>query len=1286
MDYVSPTKPQLQKGLAVVVSFLLVVSLVGGALGTLVPQTALAATTSTLNPNGQGFYTAWTGNENDVDESGTPDCDDGSDGDDNVAESTTGDRESVLINLSSIPDGSTITSVDVQVTYRNGNGGSDDNGTFQTFTRLNGTDLDSGTNIIATDTTCTPGTQTINVADTVKSGATTLEIGVLKTANDTSEVYVGTIRAVVTYTEPIGDLSITCNSVSVSGSTWTMSGTWIANDFPGQDDQYDAAIFSPAATLADSSSKDIPDLFSILTGPTNTVGGPQEDMSGTWSNQVIFGTPPSAIFATLYHASVPGNESSGDATCSFTLPPQCSDGLNNDPSEDLDIDWPDDLGCTDASDNSESPNPVIPPTLTLQKTTTNDNGGTAIDTDWTLTATGPETISGEEGDASITGATVVVGSYDLSESGPAGYSASAWVCTGTGTQNDSDTVTLAAGQNATCTITNTDNAPSLTLVKVVTNDNGGPLLASSVTLTATGPTGFSGVGPSVSNGASFDIGSYNLSESAVPGYTPSDWVCVGGTQNDSDTVTLGLGQSATCTITNDDIAPTIKVFKTVTNDNGGEAVATGFSFLLDSIVSLIHNIAAQTTAGAHTVSEVSFFGYAPSSWGGDCAANGSITLALGQNATCSITNDDIAPTLTLEKTVVTLDGGTATEADFQGRIDGSDVAWDTPIVLNAGAHTASEVAGVSGYSPSAWGGDCATNGTITLAPGDQKTCTITNDDIAPGLTLKKVVTTDNGGNEDVPDFQGYIDDDPVDWNDAQPLIAGTYTLSEDGLSGYSPSSWSCTGGSLSGDEITIGVGETVECTITNDDIAPTITLVKDVTNDNGGDAGENDFGLSIGGALVDSEETLAVDANIPIEITELGLTGYSFVSITGEGCPTELGGTVNLNEGEDLTCTITNDDDVPSLILVKEVINDDGGDASASSWMLTATGPTPISGEGGASSNSEFEAGTYALSEEGPEGYAASAWSCEGGSQEGDSVAIALGDEVTCTITNDDSPAVLTIVKNTVGGDGTFDFNVTDGEFSTSPSIETSSGTGSSDVGLDVGTYSVTEDVPSGWTLTSVSCVIGESIENGEQISVGNGDQVTCTFTNTIVVPPPAEEQDVCPNLEGTQTSVPNGFHIDSGLDCIGGSTGNGGGGGGGFFGNPNDLFGGGGSGGGSVAGASIVIPQVLGETCGFSVDQYLRSGGARNNPDQVKKLQEFLNTHGFGSFNPTGNFGPLTLAAVNAFQMRYADEILKPWNLSRPTGLVYLTTLRQMNLIECPDLVIPIPNLIPWSANPSAQ
>ena len=53
--------------------------------GNVVATTAFTdAATGTLFPNGQGFYTAWTGDEDDIDETGTPDCEDNhTDGDGN---------------------------------------------------------------------------------------------------------------------------------------------------------------------------------------------------------------------------------------------------------------------------------------------------------------------------------------------------------------------------------------------------------------------------------------------------------------------------------------------------------------------------------------------------------------------------------------------------------------------------------------------------------------------------------------------------------------------------------------------------------------------------------------------------------------------------------------------------------------------------------------------------------------------------------------------------------------------------------------------------------------------------------------------------------------------------------------------------------------------------------------------------------------------------------------------------------------------------------------------------
>jgi parallel beta-helix repeat protein len=189
--------------------------------------------------------------------------------------------------------------------------------------------------------------------------------------------------------------------------------------------------------------------------------------------------------------------------------------------------------------------------LHLRKVVVNSNGGTRVATDWTLSAAGPTPISGAGSVDS--GAGFTAGIYTLSESGPAGYQANPWSCVG-GTQVNNQ-ITVAAGQDVTCTITNWNLIPALTLIKQVVNDGGGTALATDWTLTAAGPTPLSGTTP-VNSGPGFSAGIYTLSESGPGGYTAGAWNCVGGTQN-TNTITVGLGESATCTITNTYIPPPV---------------------------------------------------------------------------------------------------------------------------------------------------------------------------------------------------------------------------------------------------------------------------------------------------------------------------------------------------------------------------------------------------------------------------------------------------------------------------------------------------------------------------------------------------------------------------------------------------------------------------------------------------------------------------------------------------------------------------------------------------------
>ncbi|GIU95305.1 MAG: hypothetical protein KatS3mg012_1762 [Gaiellaceae bacterium] len=634
-----------------------------------------------------------------------------------------------------------------------------------------------------------------------------------------------------------------------------------------------------------------------------------------------------------------------------------------------------------------------PAKLIVIKNVVNDNGGTKVAGDFPIQVSGnnpsPATFAGQ----GAPGQEVAIGpgSYSVTETEDPSYAASYSAdCSGS----------IALGQTKTCTITNDDKAPKLTLVKQVVNDNGGTASASDWTLTAS-PNGFSGQGPSVSSGASFQAGTYNLSESGPAGYDAGEWVCEGGSQ-DGASITLGLGESATCTITNDDRPATLIVKKVVVNDNGGTKVASDFSFQVNGGAAQAFEADGENelavSAGTYSVTEVAVDGYETSY---DNCSN--LVIPNGGSATCTITNDDRPATLIVKKVVVNDNGGTKVASDFSFQVNGGaaqafEADGENELAVSAGTYSVTEVA-VDGYETSY---DNCSN--LVIPNGGSATCTITNDDQAAHLTLVKVVKNDNGGTATAEEWT-LSADGPTPLSGAGgaegDVSAGTYTLSESGPAGYDAGEWVCEGGSQDGASITLGLGESATCTITNDDQAAHLTLVKVVKNDNGGTATAEEWTLSADGPTPLSGAGGAegdVSAGT-YTLSESGPAGYDAGEWVCEG-GSQDGASITLGLGESATCTITNDDQAAHLTLVKVVKNDNGGTATAEEWTLSADGPTPLSGAGGA--EGDVSAGTYTLSESGPAGYDAGEWVCEGGSQDGASITLGLGESATCTITNDD--------------------------------------------------------------------------------------------------------------------------------------------------------------------------------------------------------------------------------------------------------------------------------------------
>jgi hypothetical protein len=99
----------------------------------------------------------------------------------------------------------------------------------------------------------------------------------------------------------------------------------------------------------------------------------------------------------------------------------------------------------------------------------------------------------------------------------------------------------------------------------------------------------------------------------------------------------------------------------------------------------------------------------------------------------------------------------------------------------------------------------------------------------------------------------------------------------------------------------------------------------------------------------------------------------------------------------------------------------------------------------------------------------------------------------------------LQIVKNTVGGDDTFEFAVTGDPTDppdTSPSITTSAGVGSTPAYLiEPGTYTVDElEPPTGWAFSGAVCsfdgATATAYNPGDELDIDDDEHVVCTFTN----------------------------------------------------------------------------------------------------------------------------------------------------------------------------------------------
>src|SRR5439155_22514376 len=198
--------------------------------------------------------------------------------------------------------------------------------------------------------------------------------------------------------------------------------------------------------------------------------------------------------------------------------------------------------------------------LVVVKQVINDNGGTQPPSAFTMSVTGnsPSPASFPGGSTTVA---LIAGSYSVSETGPTGYASSFSAdCSGS----------IAGGETKTCTVTNDDIQPKLIVIKVVVNNNGGTATPSSFTMNVTGngpsPSSFAGGSGTT---VALNAGSYSVLQTALIAYAASLSAGCSGS--------IAVGETKTCTIINDDIAPKLIVIKHVVNNDGRTAVAANFT-------------------------------------------------------------------------------------------------------------------------------------------------------------------------------------------------------------------------------------------------------------------------------------------------------------------------------------------------------------------------------------------------------------------------------------------------------------------------------------------------------------------------------------------------------------------------------------------------------------------------------------------------------------------------------------------------------------------------------------
>ncbi len=242
------------------------------------------------------------------------------------------------------------------------------------------------------------------------------------------------------------------------------------------------------------------------------------------------------------------------------------------------------------------------------------------------------------------------------------------------------------------------------------------------------------------------------------------------------------------------------------------------------------------------------------------------------------------------------------------------------------------------------------------------------------------------------------------------------------------------------------------------------------------------------------------------------------VSCTGEFAGTQSGDlyeafafSLNQNVPATADCLVTNSTDAGSITVTKAT---DPADTHGNSFGFSFDGDDFSLETGQSEAFGPLVAGEYTIVETGlPDGWTLDGIDCGDASttpvDDGVTVDLAVGQDVTCTFENTTELGSITVTKATDPADthaSEFDFSFVDLDDVNSPAPTTFSLTTGQSEEIDgllpssEDGYRILEtDLPDGWTLDDVDCGDASTtpVEGGIEVFLTAGEDVECTFDNT---------------------------------------------------------------------------------------------------------------------------------------------------------------------------------------------